>query len=685
MLSTTLYPPLLPQMANDGVINLAELESSGIVIDVAAYENAKPGDLIELWFESYVIGSIGLIDDPVSQYFPWPNSISADIASQINDGVYKVQYNVIDAAQNSSWSDIGNAIIDRTSTGTLPPPLFPEAGSDNTINYDEAMSGGGTPVTVPNYPGITVGDNVTVYWVGVKNGEVIQQSITKVAHTVQANELDGFDVLIATAFIIPGNLDSARAWYVVQHTDIRNERSENGIVNIDTSSGIMLPAPTFTEGTDGWIDAEEAVSNSGTPVNIPAYTGIGIGDVVTTHWQGFSQNGTPVDGAKYDAITLVNAADIATGFQVTIPTTNITPVGIGYATCYYDVIFADTTAGSSLAAQVGIDVIHTEALPAPQLPEALDDGVIDNDDAMSNGGTPVVVAYSQMTEGDSVTVYWSGYQGTDITPVSGTVYSTTAVVSAAAIAAGSLTFTVPSKYITPIGKGYAVASYSVQFVSGGIAWSDDADATVNTQGGDITGSNYLGGSTGYSPWNNTVIQGCYVEYLAMDNGQPLRNVDVVLTLFGNNYFTDNHLNTITLSTDVQGYVRTNISGNDTTTNTVTAEITGSAYPLSTLSLETERTTDQAVPYLTSAPYIPGSGNRKFTLSVSQGSVFFKLTTSNSADIYIDGINKGGIVGKISVSSASPLSFEVTSNNLNNTAVTVSQIDPGTVDYCTFYF
>lgn len=685
MLSTTLFPPLFPQMENDGVINQAELNSAGIVIDVAEYPNAKQGDLIELWFESYVIDSMGLAEAPVSQYFPWQCNITADVASKFSDGVYKVQYNVIDAAQNSSWSNIGSAILDKTSTGTLPPPLFPEAGSDNTLNYAEAMSGGGTPVTIPNYPNIAVGDNVTLYWVGLKDNEVVQRSITKVAHTVQEDELNGFDILIATAWIIPGELDSARAWYVVKHTDIRNERSENGVVNIDTSSGVVLPAPEFIEGDDGWIDAEEATNGSGTPVNIPAYPGIGVGDAVTLHWQGYDRNDIPVDDAKYEALTVVDTADIAAGFQTIIPTDNIAPVGIGYAISYYDVIFADASVGSSLAAQIGIDVIHTDELPPPQLPEALDDNVIDDTDAMSEGGTPVVVAYDSMAAGDSVTVYWSGYQGDDVTPVSGTVYSITSSVSVAEAEAQSLTAIVPSKYIVPIGKGYAIANYSVQFIAGGIAWSDNTAVTINTAGGEINGSSYLGGSTGFAPWDNTAIQNCYVEYVAMENGVPLRNVDIIFTLFNNNYFTSNHTNSITLPTDIHGIARTNISGSDTTTTTISAQIVQSARPASTLSLETERTSEQIVPYLTSEPYLPGSGNRKFLLSLSQGSGIFKLATNNNSDIYIDGINKGGTVEKITVYSGSPLHFEVTSNNLNNTAVTVSQVAPGTQEYCTFYF
>ncbi|MFS9381021.1 hypothetical protein QNN88_10030 [Citrobacter sp. ANG330] len=685
MLSTTMFSPQFPQMENDNAINQAELNSSGIVINVGEYTTAKQGDLVELWFESYTIGSLGLAEEPVSQYFPWQCNIAPDVASQIPDGFYKVQYNVIDAAQNSSWSDIGNAIIDRDSVGTLPPPLFPEAGADNTLDYDDAMSDGGTEVTVPGYPGIAAGDNVTVYWTALKGGAVIQQSVTQVTHDVQDSDLDGFNVLIPSAFVISGDPDSGRAWYVVQHEESINQRSANGNVSIDASAGVTLPAPTFSEGADGWIDAEEANSEGGTLAIVPAYEGIGVGDIVTTHWQGYSRNGTPVTGATYDALTQVIEADLIAGFEVTIPTACITSVGIGYGVCYYDVTFANNTAGTSLAAQVGIDVIHSDILPAPELPEALDDGVISDDDAMSEGGTPVVITYENMTEGDSVTVYWSGYQAAEVLPVAGTVYSVTRSVSPSEATAASITFNVPSKYITPIGNGYAVANYTVQFIVGGIAWSDDATAVINTAGGEITGSSYLGGSTGYMPWDNNIIQDCFVKYQAIDNGIPLHDVEVTLTLYGNNYFTNNKRNTIVLTTDRQGYVQTNISGSDTETNTITAEIMGSTYPVSTISLETERTSEINVPYITSEPYTPGSGRRTFFLSVSQGAGTFRLTTSNNADIYINNVNKGSIVDPISVYAGRPVMFEVTLNNLNNTAVSIAESAPDSKVFSTFYF
>ena len=685
MLPNTLYAPIFPQMENDGVINFSELSTSGIVINVGQYENAAPGDFIELWFESYAIDSIGLAGDPVSQYFPWQSVIIPEIAILLPNGVCKVQYNAVDAAGNNAWSTVGKAIIDKSSTGTLPPPLFPEAGADNTLDYDDAISDGGTPVTIPNYPDITAGDNVTLFWVGFSGGEIIQESITSLSHTVGDDELNGFNLVISTAFIISKNMDLARAWYVVQRTDSRNERSENGSVNIDTSGGESLPPPIFLEGDDKWIDANEALSDDGTPIQIPAYPAISIGDTVTSYWQGYSQNNTPVPDTFWQFITEVQQQDISEGFIVNIPTASILPIGIGSGASYYNVQFASGQQGSSLAAEICVDVTHTLELPAPVIPEALDDGVIDETDAMSNGGTPIDISYPSMEEGDNVSLYWSCYNASNITPVAGTVYSATLSVTASEAAQQSMTFTVPSRYITPTGEGYAVVNYTVNFQSGGIGYSDDGVANIDTQGDIISGSDYLGGSTGYAPWDNTVIQGCFVKYLAMDNGVPLKNVNVDFTLFGNNYFTNNNLKTITVSTDPQGYARTNISGSDTLKNTITAQIVGSSIVASEVSLETERSNDITVPLLTSEPYIPGSGNRDFTLSVSEEVGTFTLFTNNNSNIFIDGINKGGVVTNLTVNAGSPVQFSVTSNNINDTVITVSRISPADGTYCSYYF
>ncbi len=685
MSSTELYAPIFPQMNGDSTINLAELVSSGIIIDIAEYATAKKGDFIELWFESYVIDSLGLAEEPVSQYFPWQCTITPEIASLFEDGIYQVQYKVVDIAQNSSWSSVGNAIIDRTATGTLPPPLFLEAGSDNTLDYDDALSLGGTTVTIPAYPGIAVNDNVTLYWAGFRNEKLIQSSVTRVSNTVKENQLNGFDLPIATAYIVAGNIDKAKAWYIVEHPTELNERSAFGIVDIDTSTANLLPPPDFIEGEDEWIDYDEAYSDNGTPVQIPAYPGMAAGDIVTTYWQGFSESGQIVEGTDYQYVTTVSSSDLSSGFIVNIPINKILPVDIGYGISYYNVHFVSNDQGSSLASRVGVDVIHSEALPAPLLPEATDDNVIDNNDALSEGGTPVTVSYPDMVEGDNVTINWSCYHAEDIIPVEGTVYAVTHSVTSTDVINNAFTLTIPAKYITPTGKGYAVANYTVNFKTGGIGYSDDAMANIDTQGEPLAGSGYLGGSTGYAPWSNTVIQNSYVKYLAMENNQPLRYANVTFTLYGNNYFTDNAKKTITLRTDINGYVETNISGSDTLLNTLTANIDGNTLPASTIGLQTERTNDTVVPYLSSDPYIPGSGNRNFILTVSHDAGEFMLSTNNNSDIFIDGVNKGSLVSNLAVYSASPVYFSVSSNNLNNTKVAVSTTTPDSREICSFYF
>jgi len=684
MVTTPLPRPLFPQMGNDGVINQLELDTSGIIIEVAEYGTAKKGDYIELWFESVAINSISLAEDNIDQYFPWICRVSPEIASKIQDGIYKVQYKVIDAAQNHTWSDTGNAIIDRETIGTFPPPIFPEADAENIISYDDAMSDGGTPVSIPAYPGIAIGDRVTLYWVGYINNDISQQSITQINHNVQHDELFGFDVYVSTPFILVEGLDRAKAWYVVSKNESRNERSKDGSVFIDATGNIGLPEPSFIEGDDGWLDIYEATSNSGTPIAVPVYSGMNLNDTVVIHWQGYNKDGGLITETKHDIIKCVNENDLADGFQVNIPTMKIIPIEVGTAFCYYDVFYVDGTSGSSSGASIKIDTIH-KVLPPPYLTEAINDGVIDNEDAISEGGTPVDISYETIEEGDNVTLYWSGYQGNNLTPSIGSVYSITRIVSLTESQLGIISFTVPTSYIISIGKGYATASYTVQFANGGMAKSEDAVVDIDTFGGDFDGSNFLGGTTGFSPWGNIVIQNCSVQYLAMENGLPLRNVDVLFRIYGNNYFTINNLKEITLKTDIQGYVRTNISGSDTSINTITAKIIGVDNAFSSIAMETERSSVQAVPFLISEPYSQKSGVRSFVLSVSQDSATVRLSASNNSSIYIDGVNHGGEVDELTVYSSHPIYFYLKYNQMHPTDLSVFEHGSNTKKYCSFYF
>ncbi len=491
-MSETLIPPRLPQMTADGVINQQDLtQGEGVLIVIEESPNARQGDYLTAYWNGMQIGLLYIEDDPAAQ-LPWTLVIPASLAP---DGSYQVWYSRLDEASNLIASPIVTAVVQRNDIGTLPAPDFPEADTSNTIT-DASIADGSTLVHVPAYGGMTIGDRVWVYWVGANSsGFTIPESVVTLTYTVVAADIaNGFDVAVTAPYVTVINVGSATAWYTVTPADgSPAESSDSATVNIDMTE-ITLPPPTFPEGNDGWIDAIEAAD--GTPVAIPAYTSISMGDVVTVYWQGYHE-GTQVSGTAWSTTHTVASNDLSSGFSVIVPSGSILPVGMGSAQAWYDVAFAATAShGISSVASVNVDTVHSTLLPPPVFPEAAGDGVIDSTEYVD--GTPIVVTYADMSVGDGVNLYWQGYEPDGITPVPGTTWSDIHTVTAQEMTTGSFSTTVPAAFITPIGTGKATGQYTVTFSSGGYAESSAAQVNIMTK---LTNQLYLNAATG-APWRD---------------------------------------------------------------------------------------------------------------------------------------------------------------------------------------
>lgn len=474
--SSDLFATKFPQMADDGVIDQDELDSEGgVLFEVPAYSDAAVGDYITFNFDVEKSFYLYLESEPVNQYFPWSGTVPQDL---LIDGSYQAWYTVIDYIGNQAASPISTVFIDRSHQGTLPPPTFPEA-IDNVINDSAAVSGGGTPVAIPAYANIAVDDNVLVYWNGFdEQNQAIPDSATTVAYTVKAADLiNGFTVTITTPYITSIGEGTAQAWYTVHSGSRIPERSVNSVPVIIDTVCECLPAPVFPDGTDGWIDANEALN--GTPLSVPIYSNMRVGDIVTTYWQGYTSNGVLISAAYDMQHHPVVAADLVAGFSVTLPEAALYAINVGYGQAYYSVDFTQSAStGTSLTAQVNVDTEHCTCLPAPTFPEAVH-GVIDTNAATSNGGTPMAVTYSPMQIGDTVTLQWTGYHNGNLTPVPGAVFSLTVEVNEANIRANHIVIVIPTQFILAIGDGYAVGNYQVAYRAGGIGYSEDGDVVIS--------------------------------------------------------------------------------------------------------------------------------------------------------------------------------------------------------------
>lgn len=525
-MSETLLPPKLPQMSADGVINQQDLtQGEGVLIVIDESPNAHQGDYLTAYWNGMQIGLLYIEDDPAA-HFPWTLVVPPSLAP---DGSYQVWYSRLDEASNLIASPIVTAVVQRNDIGTLPAPDFPEADTSNTISDDD-IADGSTLVHVPAYSGIAIGDQVWVYWVGAdSSGYTIPESVVTLTYTIASADIsDGFDVAVPAPYVTVINVGSATAWYTVTPAaGSTAESSDSATVNIDMTE-VTLPPPTFQEGNDGWIDATEATD--GTPVAIPAYANISVGDVVTLYWQGYS-DGMPVTGTAWSTTYTVTSSDLSAGFSVIVPAASVLPIGIGTAQSYYDVTFTATQSqGVSSAASVNIDTVHSSLLPPPVFPEAADDGTIDSTEYVD--GTPIVVAYSGMSVGDGVNLYWQGFEADGVTPVSGTTWSDIHTVTAQEMTAGSFTATVPAAFITPIGDGKATGQYTVTFSSGGYAESSTTQVNIMTN---LTNQLYLNAATG-APWrDNTSAPVVPVNTLTVSGPA---GAGIAISLSENAYFNE---------------------------------------------------------------------------------------------------------------------------------------------------
>lgn len=598
MSTAALLPsPSLPQMSDDGYINEVELLSSGGVdVMVNRYNNAAVGDYLCLFWDGEAISTLWLTENNIDTAFPWQVTVPEEL---VPDGSHSVWYTSTDTYQNIAASGITTAIVDRSHTGSLPPPVFIDA-VDGIITYSSVVLNNGTYVEIPG-DALAVDDVITLYWVGFdESGVTVPASVTSMTHTVTSADLQGFNILIAPSYITPVGEGSAQAWYSVTSPSGSVQNSDSASVNIDMAPSVLYPAPTFPAGGDGWLDCAE--SSMGVDITVPASNFV-ANSVVTVYWQGYARDGSTVANT-YDVIThVVATADITDGFTVTVPSAYVAPIGIGYGQAWYQVS-SPSIPGVSELAQVYVDTEHCSLLPAPEFPAAADDGVIDADEIAADNGTEMTVSYPGMAAGDTVIAFWFGYVTSPNEPVAGTSWTETRTLVASEAEARQAVFHIPAEYITPVGVGYGEGRYQVLFNDNeGIASSATTDVKIDT-------------TPSASLW------------MICGTGAPLFNPHVAVR----------PLNSVTLRGPAGADVELSVSGtsgaffnaNDAQTLTIRLDETGFGFA-QVYSYETGNVPVSA--YVVSAPQMSARANMTFTWWLDgQGELeYYGISTGAAAD------------------------------------------------------
>ena len=548
---STLAPPELPQMVNDGYITETELQADGgIIVNVPRYSNAAKGDYLCLYFDGELFNTLSL-PDPDTYSWPWASLVTESDMAWPADGPHQVWYTSTDVAQNPSASPIAMAIVDRQHTDGLPPPTFPDANTENTITYDSVLQNGGTHVKVPwSTDAYAAGDTVYVYWREFDtSGSPVPTSETSVTHTVVNSDVSkGFKVLVSSPFVTAvTSTGSAEAWYSVIPQSGTAQSSQTGAVNIDMSGSGVYPAPSIPAGSDGWIACNE-ITVDGVEIDVPASSQFVPGGGVVVYWQGYDASGSAIPATTWTSpVHTLTTADVTAGFSVMVPTAFITPIGIGSVQAWYSVT-APAIPGISGVTSVQVDSQHCTLLPPPVFPAAAGDNTITGSEVTSDSGTDMDITYPGMVAGDIVTAFWVGYKTSPDTPVPGTTWTQTRTLTAAEEQTQQAIFHVPADDITPVGNGHGEGRYKVMYKSGGIASSGATDVILSTGGasglvmGCGTGAPFFDPTVPVRPLNTVTL-----------SGPPGAGVQLSLSTGSDAYFNPTGEQVLTLTLDETGW------------------------------------------------------------------------------------------------------------------------------------
>ncbi len=381
--------PISPDAAEASVINGAE---QNLPVTLTGTTTAQVGSTVTLTglngqtytatVQAGTNGGANTFSIPVT---------GTDIAA-LTDGTYTPQVSVTNLF-GLTGTDTETLIVDTTAP-SAPTVALPEAPGG--ISALEAANG--TPLVVTLPADARVGDTVTTVVLDPNGGSTVLK------HVIQASELPAAQGGTATGtgpFTITQTIPSTALtvdgpWTTsTTLTDTAGNTSvpQPGAFVLDTTAP-GVPGVALPEAANG-VNAAEALSNGGTPLNVTLPGDAGVGDTVTTVV-------TLPTGGTLTLTHVLTAADITAGtISQLIPTSALTQDG----TWTTSTTVTDL-AGNASAPRTGSFVLDTTppSAPAAALAPASDSGTVG--DSITADNTPSISGTG--TAGDTITVTFPG-------------------------------------------------------------------------------------------------------------------------------------------------------------------------------------------------------------------------------------------------------------------------------------
>lgn len=173
MTGTGAYPaPVIPT-GSDGWINCSDITTDGTEIKILANTQFRSGSVVDIYWQGYTTsGSLAPDAAYHLSHSLTGNDVTAGFSIMVPASViipigigYAQAWYVVNAPSVPGVSALAQVQVDAEHCSPLPPPVFPDAQDDNTLNQAEVETNNGTDMNI-TWPNMEVGDIVTAYWLG---------------------------------------------------------------------------------------------------------------------------------------------------------------------------------------------------------------------------------------------------------------------------------------------------------------------------------------------------------------------------------------------------------------------------------------------------------------------------------------------------------------------------------------
>ncbi|VVE70212.1 hypothetical protein PAN31117_03593 [Pandoraea anapnoica] len=385
-----LAAPVVREATGDGLD--PSLVENGAHVDIAPWRNMAQGDIVMMYWRGTAVDGTPVNDQDfkIVEDADVGNPVSFNIMfsaiAPIAGGSVEVYYVITSGGGTRESAHLTLSVLD---TLELPEPVV-----EGEVNgeLDPALVPNGPKITIPQWPGMAVGDSVQWYWIGTsQNGQATGViDITLPAHIGDVTDTVPRGVVEINA--IGG--DSVNVLYVVRRNGGETTSMVN-VIRVLPLDDVLLPAPVVEEAVGDTLNPDDIDATA--TVTVAPYEGMAANDVVWVYFGEGTGGGEMIDNF------LVSDNNVGDPIQMFVPKAKVEFFDTATVTIYYKVLRNGTERSSY---QLILNVASSARWPAPTVPESTGGNL--PEDAYAKGVRTVVPQHPEMRAGDEIHIYWEG-------------------------------------------------------------------------------------------------------------------------------------------------------------------------------------------------------------------------------------------------------------------------------------